>query len=282
MSSWLLSLAGRLAHLLPMGVKRNLYRYPWLAGKIRSGLNRAAPSGLVEMTVASGALSGMRLFLDLHSEKDYWLGTYEPELQAGMLELVKPGMVAYDLGANIGYITLLLARLVGQSGHVTAFEALPSNLERLQTNIRLNDFQQRMTVVPAAVVDHSGTVHFLVGPSGGMGKAQGSAGRNLEYQQVLEVDGIALDDYVRDRPAPQVIKIDIEGGEVLALPGMRRMLAQHRPLVFLELHGEKAADVVWAELTGAGYRISSLAPGYPVVPSLQSLGWKAYVIAFPD
>jgi len=265
-----------------MGVKRNLYRYPWLAGKIRSGLNRAAPSGLVEMTVASGALSGMRLFLDLHSEKDYWLGTYEPELQAGMLELVKPGMVAYDLGANIGYITLLLARLVGQSGHVTAFEALPSNLERLQTNIRLNDFQQRMTVVPAAVVDHSGTVHFLVGPSGGMGKAQGSAGRNLEYQQVLEVDGIALDDYVRDRPAPQVIKIDIEGGEVLALPGMRRMLAQHRPLVFLELHGEKAADVVWAELTGAGYRISSLAPGYPVVPSLQSLGWKAYVIAFPD
>ena len=278
---WLASLAAR---LLPMPVKRRLYHSPRLARLIRRGLNRAAPPGLTEVTVASGELAGMRLSLDLHAEKDYWLGTYEPDLQEAIVQLVQPGSVAYDLGANIGYISLLLARRAGAAGRVYAFEALPSNLERLRFNLALNGLEQRVVVVPGAVGDTSLPVRFFVGPSGGTGKMEGSAGRQeLDYPGEISVPGIILDEFVyRDgNPPPQVVKIDIEGGEILALPGMRRILAEARPVVLLELHGPQAAQVAWEILQVCGYRISRMAPGFSALPSQQALDWKAYLVAFP-
>ncbi len=99
-----------------MPVKRGLYRFRPLAGLLRGALNRAAPQGFTPVVVAAGGLQGLSLSLDLQEEKDYWLGTYEPDLQAAVAELVQPGMLVYDVGANIGYISLLLARRVGESG----------------------------------------------------------------------------------------------------------------------------------------------------------------------
>lgn len=284
MSNPVLSLAGWLARRLPPPVKRALYKIGPLAGVIRGGLNRAAPHGLAQISVAAGDLAGYRLSLDLQSEKDYWLGTYEPELQATIADLVKQGMVAYDVGANIGYISLLLARRVGEVGRVFAFEALPANLERLRANLALNNLAGRVQVVPAAVVERDGAVQFWVGPSGGMGKADGSAGRQkVEYSQAIDVQGLSLDGFVygAGNPPPQVVKMDIEGGEVLALPGMKRLLSQARPLVFLELHGPEAARSAWENLKGAGYQICRMQPGYTNVLSLDELDWKAYLVAFP-
>ncbi len=264
-----------------MPLKRALYRIEPLARLIRRGLNQAAPQGPVRVQVAAGGLAGATLLLDLQEEKDYWLGTYEPELQSAVAELVRPGMVAYDVGANIGYISLLLARAVQTDGRVFAFEALPANLERLRLNLALNGLQTRVQVVAAAVTDHSGLVQFLVGPSGGMGKAAGSAGRQAGYKQAITVTGLALDDFVvaQGNPHPQVVKMDIEGGEVLALPGMRRLLKEVHPLVLLELHGPEAARVAWDALSEAGYRICRMESGYPAVHSLDALGWKAYIVA---
>lgn len=284
MPNLILSLAGVVARLLPTNVKMSLYRTPWLAGIIRGSLNRAAPEEIAEVNVAAGHLIGMRLSLDMKTEKEFWLGTYEPDLQSAIADLVKPGMVAYDLGANIGYFSLLLARTVGHAGKVFAFEALPANIERLNRNVRLNSLEDTITVVPAAVVDRSQPIHFLLGPSGRMGKVEGSSGRHsTDYQDVITVDGIALDDfaYKENHSEPAVIKMDIEGGEVLALPGMRRVLGQARPLMFLELHGEEAAQAAWQELTNTDYRIAAITNGYPEVPSLQDLDWKAYIVAFP-
>jgi len=264
-----------------MPLKRALYRIGPLARLIRRGLNQAAPQGPVSVRVAAGGLAGATLLLDLQEEKDYWLGTYEPELQSAIAELVHPGMVAYDVGANIGYISLLLSRAVGTDSLVFAFEALPANLERLRLNLTLNDLQARVQVIAAAVTDRSVPAQFLVGPSGGMGKAAGSAGRQAEYKQTITVPGLALDDFVvaQGNPPPQVVKMDIEGGEVLALPGMRRLLKETHPLLLLELHGPEAARVAWDELSKAGYRIFWMEAGYPEVRSLDALGWKAYIVA---
>jgi len=251
----ILSSAEFAARLLPMPAKRALYRWPALSGLIRRGLNRAVDQGMTEVTVAAGGLEGMRLSLDLQTEKDYWLGTYEPALQAAIRDWVQPGTVAYDVGANIGYLTLLLARQVGADGRVFAFEALPANLERLAGNLALNSLEEKVSAVNAAVTDRSAPTQFLVGPSGGMGKVAGSAGREgIAYAETITVPGIALDDFVYNdgNPAPQVVKIDIEGGEVLALPGMKRVLSAARPLVFLELHGPEAARVAWEMLAGLG------------------------------
>ncbi len=279
---WVASLAAR---WLPLSIKRLFYRSPMVARLIRRQLNRAAPPGLTPVQVAGGPLAGKRLILDLQTEKDYWLGTYEPELTAAMTELVLPEKVAYDLGANIGYISLLLAQAVGEKGRVYAFEALPANIERLRANISLNELGQRIEVVEGAVGDTTAPVAFLVGPSGGTGKAQGSAGRQeLDYRQTILVQGIVLDEFVytAGNPPPQVVKMDIEGGEVLALPGMRRILTEARPLIFLELHGQQSARVAWEVLGACGYRLCRMAPGYPAVATLDTLGWKSYLVGKPN
>lgn len=284
MPDFRLVLASWLARLTPARLRRVLYDQPWLARRIRSSLNRAAGEGLQEVTVAAGGLRGVRLLLDLQKEKSYWLGAYEPELQAAVAEWVQPGQVVYDVGANIGAISLLLAGAAAPGGRVYAFEALPANVERLRANLKLNPVGELVLVVPGAVVDAPGEAQFLVAPSTGMGKAMGSAGRdNVTYTETISVPAIALDQFVyaEGHPPPQVVKMDIEGGERLALPGMRRLLAEARPLLFLELHGVEAAQVVWEYLSKSGYRVCRMAPGYPQVSSPTELDWKAYLAAFP-
>jgi FkbM family methyltransferase len=285
MKSALLSLAALAARLLPMPVKQAIYRAGPLARLLRAGLNQAAPRGRTPVRVAAGGLSGIELELDLQAEKDYWLGTYEPELQRAVQELVEPGMVAYDVGANIGYISLLLARQVGEQGRVFAFEALPENLERLEANLRRSRMHSRVSLCAGAVIDSPRPVRFLIGPSGGMGKAEGSAGREeVHYPGKVNVTGLSLDDFVytQDNPAPQILKMDIEGGEVLAVQGMRRLLREARPVLLIELHGPQAARAVWEAAQEASYRLCRMQPGFPPVNSLDELDWKAYVVGFGE
>jgi FkbM family methyltransferase len=279
----ILKLATSAARGLPNAVKHSIYQIKPLARFIRGTLNRAAPTGLTEIAVAAGSAEGMKMRLDLQLEKDYWLGTYETDLQTAVDDLIEPGWVAYDVGANIGFVSLLLARRLGETGTIFAFEALPDNLERLRTHVEINGLASRVTVIPGAVTATSEPVRFLVGPSGAMGKAEGSAGRSEGHRDTIEVPGITLDDFVyRDgNPPPQIIKMDIEGGEILALQGMPRLLAEAHPLILLELHGPEAARVAWDTLTAAGYQICRMQRGYPHVSSLDELDWKAYLVAMP-
>jgi len=279
-----LSLAGAAARWLPDGVKQEIYRHPGLARPLRRALNRAAPGGLGVVEVAAGGLVGMKLELDLQAEKTYWLGTYEPELQTAIADLVRPGWVAYDVGANIGYITLLLAQAVGETGCVYAFEPLPENLPRLKRNLEINGLGGRVECFAAAVIDQRRDVDFLAGPSHKMGKVQGSAGQDkIAYGAAIRVPGFSLDEFAADgnhRP-PDLIKMDIEGGEVLALPGMQGLLATRKPLVFLELHGPQAAEMAWETFTRSGYQVCRMQAGYPAVASLAELNWKEYLVAQP-
>jgi FkbM family methyltransferase len=277
MRNLVISIASLAARILPPTVKQALYKLPLVARWVRDGLNRVTPEGLSETTIAGGELAGCRLLLDLHNEKDYWLGTYEPELHAAIRDWIRPGMVAYDIGANVGYISLSLAKRVGTTGKVYAFEALPDNLERLKINVSLNGLDERVTTIPAAVIDHSRRINFLVGPSNGTGKVEGSAGRSGLQRPA------GLDDFVfqQGNPAPNIIKIDIEGGEILALPGMEKVLMKYRPIVFLELHGPEAAEVAVAKLKDANYRICRMQPEYPEIKAIVDLSWKEYLLAFP-
>ncbi len=283
MRRFLLSFAALAARLLPNSLKQAIYRSGLLARLIRRGLNRAAPAEPVEVEVAAGDLAGFTLRLDMQTEKDYWLGTYEPELQSALHKLIPPEAVIYDVGANIGYVSLLLAKAAGEGGRVYAFEALPANVERLRRNVELNPIGARVQVVARAVTGAAGPVRFLVHASGGMGKAAGSAGRDDPYLAELTVDGISLDEFVYSgrNPPPNVVKMDIEGGEVMALPGMRHVLAEARPLMLMELHGPESARAAWETLTAAGYKISWMKRGFPRVPSLEAMGWKAYIVARP-
>ncbi len=285
MAKPLISLASWTAKYLPAPVVREIYRIPWIAKPLRGVLNRAAPQGSTEVTIAAGPAAGSQMYLNLQSEKDYWLGTYEIDLSKALVDLGKPGMVAYDLGANIGYISLIMAIIVGARGQVFAFEALPENLERLKHNIAINDLGDRVRIIPKAVCDQNEELTFLVGPSGGTGKATGSAGRiDLVYSEQIKVSGVTLDTFIfeQDHPEPDLIKLDIEGGEVLALPKMQGTLSRSKPIVLMELHGPEAIDVAWDILRAHRYRICRMTNGYPVITSKDEIDWKAYVIALPE
>jgi FkbM family methyltransferase len=284
MKKILLSAAAWAARLLPGSLKQAVYKFKPLARLIRAGLNKAAPTGIVAVTVAGGDLAGYKILLDMQIDKDYWLGTYEPELQAAVRALIRPGMCVYDVGANIGYVSLLLAKAAGAAGHVYAFEALPENAERWQKNMALNGMDGRLSLFAGAVTNKAGPVTFLVHASGGMGKVAGSAGRQDHYEKEVSVEGLSLDEFVyaRGNPQPDVVKMDIEGGEVLALPGMKKLLAEARPLMLMELHGPESSRAAWETLTSAGYRLHWMRKGLPEIPSLEEMGWKAYIVAAPN
>jgi FkbM family methyltransferase len=283
MRKLLLSFAAFAAKILPNSLKQAIYKAKPLAAFIRRGLNRAAPKGLTQVKIAAGDLAGYNILLDMQVDKDYWLGTYEPQLQEAVRELVQPGMVIYDVGANIGYVSLLLEKASGKTGKVYAFEALPDNADRWRKNMALNGMGTRPSLFAGAVTQTAGPVQFMVHPSGGMGKVAGSAGRQDQYLSEITVPGISLDEFVYEQgnPPPQVVKMDIEGGEVLALPGMQRVLTEARPLMLIELHGPASSQVAWETLTAAGYQICWMQHGYPEIPSLEAMGWKAYIIARP-
>lgn len=281
----LLRSAEYVAQLLPASTKQAIYRNRFIANLVRSTLNLAVPDGLSVVGIAAGAAENLQMELDLKTEKDYWLGTYEPEVQNGISELVKPGDIIFDIGANIGFLTLLFARQTGAKGHVHAFEALPANILRLKQNIDRNNFQERVTVIPAAVLDKSGPVEFFIGPSSGMGKVEGSAGRDsIEYTDSIRVEGLSIDEYIElggNIPA-NIVKIDIEGGEVLAVPGMQKLIHNHRPIVMIELHGSKAAKICWEILNQEKYQICRMALTFPKINEFQDLDWKSYIVAFPN
>ena len=276
------SFASGFARILPLPLKQGLYRFPPLARLIRNSINVSVSDGLSEVEIAAGDLKGYRVLLNLKAEKSRWLGTYEPELADAVREFVLPGMTVYDVGANIGYVSLLLAHATRSNGQVFAFEALPANVERIRCNIALNHLEDRITLVSQAVADKGGELTFYVHESVGMGKVAGSAGRREEhYQAEITVKTLSLDEfaYQDGNSAPDVVKMDIEGGEVLALPGMQRILREYHPLLLLELHGPESEKVAWETLTEAGYSLHAMESGYPRIETPEKLGWKAYVVA---
>lgn len=156
---------------------------------------------------------------------------------------LQPGHIFLDLGANLGYFSLLAARLVGRNGRVFAFEPEPRNFCYLTKNVRLNDYRN-VTLEPQAVSDSPGKVKLFICPydSGHhtINQPEGIRSYRPDYdyrqEQFVEVDRISLDEYFRD-PAQRVdvIKMDVEGAEMLALSGMDRLIRRQENLkIFVE------------------------------------------------
>lgn len=279
-SQMVLRMAAWLGRVLPDRVKLSLYRLGGVTSMLRALLNRAAPPEPQVVEIAGGRLQGYRFELDLQREKDLWLGSYELELQLAISQLLETGQVAFDVGANLGYMTLLMAEAVGPSGSVIAFEPLPHNVRRIQTNLALNPPVGPVSLLPVAVGAQSGRARFLVHPSPAMGKLQGSSGRAAGYEGELEVEMVALDDFVRERGnrSPDLIKIDVEGGEAQVLAGAQGLLKSSRPTVLLEIHGGQAARACLETFRASGYRVVRLADNQ-LVERASDLPWKSLVRA---
>jgi FkbM family methyltransferase len=202
----------------------------------------------------------VRLILARLRQRD---ASYEPELQAAIRGLVRPGWTCADVGAHLGIFTRILADLVGERGRVVAFEAHPGNAQRLRKSV-FDDFRDRVVVENLAVTDGAAARVTLHRGRSRASEEWNVIGADLEGRPTpaeLEVSSTSLDSYFAEGPL-DFVKLDVEGAEAAALRGMRRLLYERKPVMAIEFH----TDTGWAgrsELLDAGYRLETLA-GVPI------------------
>jgi FkbM family methyltransferase len=171
---------------------------------------------------------------DLASSVMYFQRSYEPHVERVFSELVRPGSVVIDGGANAGVYTCRAARLVGRGGEVHAFEPAPLTCARLERSVALNHFDCKVFINALALTETSGhKLPLFVGRSPG---DHGLASLRADhvwgrFTESVDVETVALDDYVERHGITNisVLKLDIEGAEGLALQGARHVLSEVRP-----------------------------------------------------
>ena len=224
--------------------------------RTRLGRLLRAPLGWIPPTavlrVLQGPLRGRRWIVGSATHGS-WLGTYEREKQRRFARAISAGGVVFDLGANVGLYTMIAAIGAGETGRVFAFEPLPRNVAFLRMHLRLNGIGN-VEVVEAAVSDVAGTIAF--------DERGGPALGGISPGGTLRVATVTLDDLVATAavPPPDVLKIDIEGGELHALRGAHKVLEEARPVVFLATHGSRLHVECHAFLESRGYVVETLAP----------------------
>lgn len=224
-------------------------------------------------TLRGGLAKGMRirggfLFLPKPTPKE-----------APLLEAIAPnlkGKVVYDIGANIGITTLFFAKHVGEEGLVVAFEPVPPTARRLQENVRINRLQN-VRIYAVALGDTAGQAEICYAEdASGIAtlRKDMALGYQREYRmQTFTVEVVPLDVLVEREhlPAPDFIKIDVEGFEYQVLQGAREVIERARPALFMELHGashEERAETwkqIYEFLTMRGYHIETV-DGVSITP----------------
>jgi hypothetical protein len=197
-----------------------LRRLPVLGPCLRWAGARMVPrDSLVWAQVPRGPAAGIWLRVNPRTGSDALEGAGEPEVQSALQEHLHPGMTFYDVGANIGFFSML-----GAEG-----KAVWS--------------QPRKVLFARADPE--------VSPDRGLGHVVCSA-----QQDTIELDAVSLDSYTRTSPMPDFIKCDVEGAEVEVFRGAQGVLAEKLPTMLCEMHGEENRRTLLDQFSRSGYRCS--------------------------
>lgn len=224
-----------------------------ILGPIRSRL-RKAPTTHQESIPAVPPNSSVPNIPDLFDRFDQ----YETSVNLAIRDLLKPGDLFFDVGANLGGLSVTGARAVGPFGQVIAFEVSPRILPQLMTNLRHWN-ASNVYVMPNAVWNRSGDIIELFFGGAHYADTVMSPGANVAPDRLVKT--IALDDMVETLGrAPSVVKMDIEGAELEALKGFRKTLDAHHPAMVLEMNSyvdpdKPAEEVLTKWLKQHGYRV---------------------------
>lgn len=248
----LLSFGGRF--ILPQSLLRRLFRY--------SNANVCIDDFDGELKV--------RLNLSEHMQRRiFWMGYYSNDI-VGLIDfLLKPGMVVVDVGANIGEISMVAARRVGASGKVVSFEPVTAIADQLTEHVKINNLSQIMVVRKA--LGQITREHMPIYASCGQtvpdehhglaslyGEDQGGA---IDYVTMTTLDQ-ATADLALDRV--DLLKIDIEGGELPCLKGAEQLLRRWHPMIIVEVQDFSARKAGWSVdelfsyLQGFGYEFFAI------------------------
>ena len=246
---------GRLAQFLlrygsPLA---GLRRVPVLGACVSwAGAKLVPRESLAWVQVQNGPAKGLWLHLNPRTGQTYFEGGGEPEVQEALQQHLKPGMTFYDIGANIGFFSLLAGRLVGNEGRVVSFEADPEIAARLREHVTRNEFDW-IEAEEKAVWSEQKTVYFervdpKTSPDRGLGHVASASAATT-----IEVSAVSLDDYSSKHTAPDFMKCDVEGAEVEVFRGASRLLREKRPGFICEMHSEENQRILLEEFSQLGY-----------------------------
>jgi FkbM family methyltransferase len=240
-----------------------------------SGLGRGPLRAFLQhrtWRVEAGEAAGLRLRFPQNT--DFVLGTTERPMQRCIAQHLAPGDVFYDIGANIGFFSLLATKYVGDEGSVYAFEPVAENVVAVRSNARLNNLNN-LSVFEVAIAAQSGAGELFVTQWDGGSSLSATALDPNEPVERRRVSVVAMDDLVasEDLRPPTLVKIDVEGAEFSVLEGMKETIVQFKPILVYEVDdGDRTSfDRRWKELDqfvgGLGYRIKHLEDSY------SNVGW---------
>ena len=213
---------------------------------LRPLVNRLAPSGPTWVDVRSGPAQGISLLIDARTEKYLWTGLHEPAVQRALTELLGPGMTFWDVGAHVGFFTVIGARLVGEQGSVQAFEPVEDNRRRLEAAVERNGCAN-VVVHPVALSATTGEAVIHAHEASAMWSLAGE-GEGVPVQTAT-LDSLGL-------PAPDLVKIDAEGIELDVLRGGKELLSGVRPALLVEFTTTELVE--HARVLLPGYRFEHL------------------------
>jgi FkbM family methyltransferase len=215
--------------------------------------------------------------LDMRAgHRRYALGTYEPEVSSLIQSHLGGGETVLDIGANIGYFSLLMAHMVGPTGRVIAFEPFPPVYAMLCENLQLNNLYwvqaERM-----AVADREGEMRIQSEPDNPL-----SSTVRLSESGDLTVSLISLDHYAQTAGLTRVdfAKIDVEGAEDSVVRGVTKTLETFHPVVLVEIHSNDGGESEGlSKLKELGYQLKRLEDGEWV--SCDTSARSGHVVGIP-
>lgn len=202
-------------------------------------------------------------------ERIMWTGTFEDKLVALARRSIKEGDVCFDVGGNVGAISIALADAVGSSGKVHAFEPNPDNFARLSANFDLNpELKRRVALNKVGISDEPGTLYWREDP--------GNPGNGiLSESGDIASEVVTLDSYCRNNDVQRLdfMKVDVEGMELQVFKGAEETLRRFHPTIYFETLGRYSGAVkdnferIEAFLTDLGYTLNKLHSDGSVTPS---------------
>lgn len=269
----------RSVDLIPGSVRSRIKNIPVVAPLQRFVLRRTLHGKPFVHTITAGPAKGLVFPVELPRDKGIWTGTYELAFAQALANAVRPGDVCFDIGAHRGFMAGVLCQAGAKQ--VVAFEPFPENVTQIRRVIDLNP-GLNMKVLELAVGDRDGEAEFAVMQENSMGKlATSQFQHDAAIVDTLKVAVRRLDGLVETGtvPHPNIMKIDVEGAEAEVLQGCPKLLAECRPMLFLEVHSHALAEVCSNLLQSQNYKLTWLT-GPPSQDPTSTLA--GHLIAVPN
>lgn len=212
-------------------------------------------------------VEGSKMLLNLSDRgihKDLFLhGIREPECTRIFKQELAEGMKVMDIGANIGYYTLIEAQIIGTSGKIYAIEPDPENFKLLKSNVEMNSYADRVQLYNMAVGDEAGGTFLEISDYSNARKIARSL--NWTRHKYVKTEMTTVDEFLRDKDV-DFIRMDVEAFEYYIIKGMARTLNKDKPLkLFIEVHPKairrfygESVDAMLENLSLANFKLKYL------------------------